>query len=207
LGTIKNARKEREYQLRRQEIMAQAEKIFTTKGYHATTMAEIAEASGFAIGSIYLFFNGKEQLYEALIVDKMDAINRELRESCLAQDSMKGKIEALVHTHLAVVEKSENFLALLIRWEGSCHRDGKFPLVERLINNYRNHVDFISSIFEEGKDAGAFAEGEPNALALALVGILDAFAFNWLIAEKKWPLKEQAPVILQIFYRGLDRYA
>ena len=49
-------RKEKEFQVRRTEILAQAEKIFSAKGFHETTMAQIAEASGFSIGSLYHFF-------------------------------------------------------------------------------------------------------------------------------------------------------
>ncbi|MGA2333239.1 MAG: TetR family transcriptional regulator, partial [Syntrophales bacterium] len=44
----KSKRKEMEFQLRRTEILSQAEKIFAAKGFHNTTMAEIASASGFA---------------------------------------------------------------------------------------------------------------------------------------------------------------
>ena len=45
----KAERKEREFNLRRAEILEQAEKIFAAKGFHNTTVAEIAGASGFAV--------------------------------------------------------------------------------------------------------------------------------------------------------------
>ena len=56
----KSKRKEMEFQLRRTEILSQAEKIFAAKGFHNATMAEIASASGFATGTLYQFFEGKE---------------------------------------------------------------------------------------------------------------------------------------------------
>ena len=68
-------RKEREFHTRRADILEQAEKIFSTKGYHNVTVAEIANASGFAIGSLYQFFDGKEHLESGkpLRLMKMDA--------------------------------------------------------------------------------------------------------------------------------------
>ena len=60
---VKAKRKEREFNLRRAEILEQAEKIFAAKGFHNTTVAEIAGASGFAVGTLYQFFESKEQLY------------------------------------------------------------------------------------------------------------------------------------------------
>ena len=59
----RSARKEREFNMRRTEILAKAEKVFATKGFHNVTMAEIASTSGFSIGSLYQFFEGKENLY------------------------------------------------------------------------------------------------------------------------------------------------
>ena len=52
-------RKEREFNMRRAEILKQAEKVFATKGFHNVTVAEIASASGFSIGSLYQFLKAK----------------------------------------------------------------------------------------------------------------------------------------------------
>ena len=42
---------------RRDEIMAAAKKVFARKGFHATTIADIAEEAGLAYGSIYWYFD------------------------------------------------------------------------------------------------------------------------------------------------------
>jgi AcrR family transcriptional regulator len=52
-------RKEKEFQVRRTEILAQTEKIFSAKGFHETTMAQIADASGFPSGVSTIFSAGK----------------------------------------------------------------------------------------------------------------------------------------------------
>ena len=52
----KAKRKEREFNMRRAEILEHAEKIFAVKGFYNATVAEIAGASGFAIGTLYQFF-------------------------------------------------------------------------------------------------------------------------------------------------------
>jgi AcrR family transcriptional regulator len=53
--------------MRRAEILRTAEKIFAAKSFHDVTMAEIANASGFSTGSLYQFFEGKENLYTTMI--------------------------------------------------------------------------------------------------------------------------------------------
>ena len=44
--------------------------LYMEQGYHATSMRQIADRSGLALGGIYNHFGGKEQIFEALIVDR-----------------------------------------------------------------------------------------------------------------------------------------
>ena len=52
---------------RRDEIMAAAKKVFARNGFHATTIADIANGAGLAYGSIYQYFDSKEDLFQALM--------------------------------------------------------------------------------------------------------------------------------------------
>jgi len=44
--------------------------LFMEQGYHATSMRQIAERAGLALGGIYNYFSGKDELFEAIIIDK-----------------------------------------------------------------------------------------------------------------------------------------
>jgi AcrR family transcriptional regulator len=44
--------------------------LFMKQGYHATSMRQIAEQSGLALGGIYNHFTSKDEIFEAIIVDK-----------------------------------------------------------------------------------------------------------------------------------------
>ena len=56
-------RREREKKVREEEIVAAAEKIFFEKGFHDTSMDEIAKASQFSKKTLYQYFLNKEDLY------------------------------------------------------------------------------------------------------------------------------------------------
>ena len=91
---LKAQRKEREFNLRRSEILEQAEKIFAAKGFHNTAVAEIAEASGFAVGTLYQFFPSKEQLYISMLTEKLNMMYSAIRESTAKETDIIKKIEA-----------------------------------------------------------------------------------------------------------------
>src|SRR5215216_6062789 len=45
-------------------------KLFLEQGYHATSMRQIAEKSGLALGGIYNHFSSKDEIFEAIIIDQ-----------------------------------------------------------------------------------------------------------------------------------------
>ena len=53
-----------------QAIIEAAYRLFVEQGYHATSMRQIAQGAGVALGGIYNHFNGKEDIYDRVILDK-----------------------------------------------------------------------------------------------------------------------------------------
>ena len=125
-------RKEREFKMRRAEILKQAEKIFSAKGYHNVTVAEIASASGFSIGSLYQFFEGKEDLYTKMISEKLDLIYTEVIKATNAANGIAGKLEALIDTYLQFVEENTDFWRLFINGESASLSEVMTVCVEKL---------------------------------------------------------------------------
>ena len=99
----RHRRREREFRFRRSEILDAAEKLFSARGFHGTTMAEIAASSGFSIGGLYQFFSGKEQLYSTMVEEKvrlmydgiMGAVDR---EGCV-EDKIRALVDDLIEAH------------------------------------------------------------------------------------------------------------
>jgi AcrR family transcriptional regulator len=52
---------------RQQQILRAASAVITRQGYDKTTMADIADEAGVSRGTVYLYFNGKDELFEALL--------------------------------------------------------------------------------------------------------------------------------------------
>ena len=54
---------------KRQAIIEAARNIFAMKGYEDTTIAEIAEEAGVAVGTVYLYFHNKREIYTSVSLD------------------------------------------------------------------------------------------------------------------------------------------
>lgn len=199
----KAKRKELEFQLRRREIIKQAERIFAAKGFYNTTMAEIADASGFAIGTLYQFFEGKEQLYSTMVNEKFDLMYAKMIAEVGKEETFAGRIEALVKVHFMFVENNVDFCNIFIRREGAALSEGRISLKEKMIDDHLRHVSYIEKIIREGIENGCLKVMESRMMASSLLGIIRAFIYEWMISNKETRLSDQVSSVLDVYMGGV----
>lgn len=198
-------RKEREFNLRRAAILEEAEKIFSTKGYHDVTVAEIANASGFAIGTLYQFFESKEQLYTTMIREKLDVMYAQIRKEVNASGDVHGKLITLVAAHLEFIEENTDFCRIFLRGENNALSEMMTELRQNLIDDYFKHIAFIESFLKTGIKNGLLRPLPAHDMASALFHLIRSAAGEWLLAPSKEPLLAQKDFILDIFLNGVKK--
>jgi AcrR family transcriptional regulator len=209
LGSVmeKAKRKEREFNLRRAEILEQAEKIFAAKGFYNTTVAEIAAASGFAIGTLYQFFAGKEQLYTAMITEKLTMMYEGIREAVEKEAGVFRKIEILAASNFQFIENNADFCSIFVRGDHLSLSEGSVALRDRMMRDYADHVSFVEGVIREGIRTGDMKKMDPRMMAAALLGIINSCSFKWLTVAKEGSLETKVPFVLDIFLEGVRQDA
>jgi len=194
-------RKEMEFLSRRASILEKAEKIFARKGFHNTSVAEIANASGFAIGSLYQFFEGKDDLYETMI--NQNWINC-MRPECRvdAQGLLIGKLEAFIRTQFRLSKKTTT--------SGDCLQAGGRELQQERDNlqgkdappppeRYRFHFGSDQErVSRKNIPAGAFRD-----IGCALVGMIKRSSSGVYLSRKTHTPRTEGQVVLDIFLKGV----
>ena len=203
----KAKRKEREFNLRRAEILEQAEKIFAAKGFYNTTVAEIAGASGFAVGTIYQFFESKEQLYTAMLTEKLNMMYEGIRKAVGQEAGVFRKIEVLTASNFQFVESNAEFCSIFVRGDHLSLSEGSEALRERMIRDYADHVSFIEEVIREGIRTEDLKKMDPRMMAAALLGIINSCSFKWLTVAKEGSLETKVPFVLDIFLEGVRQDA
>ena len=202
---VRSARKEREFNARRAEILEQAEKFFAAKGFHNVTMAQIADASGFSIGSLYQFFKGKENLYTTMISEKIDLMYAEVRKVPAAAENIIEKIDLLIDAHLQFVEKNVDFILLFVKGEQTSLSKDMTSLHKKLGEHYYDHIAFIKNILQEGVDKGLLRNLPSHDMAEALFYIIRASAVQWITMPAKESLLSKKKFIMDIFLNGVKK--
>jgi len=204
---VKAERKEREFNLRRAEILEQAEKIFAVKGFHNTAVAEIAGASGFAVGTLYQFFPSKEQLYISMLTDKLNMMYSGIRESVAKESDIVKKIEVLVASQFHFIENNAEFCSIFIRGDHLSLSEGSVDLRKRLKIDYNIHFSFTEEVIREGIRAGLLKKMDPRMMAAALTGITNSYASKWLATMEGTSLISYVPFVMDIFLDGVRKDA
>jgi len=202
---VKSERKEREFNMRRVEILQQAEKVFATKGFHNVTMAEIADAAGFSIGSLYQFFKGKEDLYITMISEKLDLMYAEVRKAPAATENIIDKIELLIDAHIQFVEKNTDFFLVFIKGDKASVSEDMASLYKKLSDGYYDHITFIENLLKDGIDRGVLRNLPSRDMAEALFFLMRSSAVTWMINPTKESLLSQKRFILDIFLHGVKK--
>ncbi len=197
-------RREREKLRQRQEMLAAALDLFSQKGYHNVSMQEIAEKAEFAIGTLYKFFQNKEDLYKALVRELSDkfetSITRAIEQS---QDEVE-KLRSYVRAKTEVFCRNLPFIRLFLAESRGASFNLKAGLDDEIRQRYYDFLESLAAIFASGINKQRFkAIADPYYLAVALSSMVDASLLLWLDAPERHPYPEDPDAILDIFFQGL----
>jgi len=203
---VRAERKEREFNARRAEILEKAEKIFAAKSFHDVTMAEIANASGFSIGSLYQFFTSKENLYTTMVSEKLDFIFSEIRKSTETAKGLIDKLETLIDSHLLFVEQNSDFLLLFIKGEKVALSESMTVLHQKLMDSYYKHITFIENLLKGGIETGLLRNLSSRDMAESLFYLIRMASVRWMLMPTKESPRSKKGFILDIFLNGVKSH-
>jgi len=188
----------------RQEMLATALDLFSQKGYHNVSMHEIAGQAEFAIGTLYKFFQNKEDLYKALVLEQCDMFEEALTRAIEEPHDEVEKLRNYVRTKSERFRSNLPFVRLFLTESRGISFNIKAGLNEELRMRYVRFLQKLALIFDRGIKNNRFKNiADPYYLAAALDSALDASLLLWLDAPERFHYPENPDDLLDIFFRGL----
>jgi len=185
---------------KRERILRAAVDVFAKNGYFNAKVSEIAKAAGVADGTIYLYFDGKEDLLVTIFREHtrnyLQSLERELANIRQPED----RIRVAIRHHLETLGRDK---ALAIVSQVELRHSLKFMslLSQQEVADYLN---MIRKIVEAGQADGVFRRTlHPTLVAKSVFGILDEMVTSWILSEKDHNLADQAEQIADFVLTGL----
>jgi len=206
-GRGKLSRKERERERHRQEILAAAERVFVRKGYHSATVEEIAQEAEFAVGTIYKFFKGKDDLYARVIEGIAQDFQEQFETKVMRCADPECAVAALIELRLTHFEDHRGFFRVFLETEPASRVDPARALPKDCAALYERYMGTVTEIFRRGISQGVFDETDPLYLALCLEGVINAFVAYWSKREPTEPLAVRVEKMKREFLGRVRRHA
>jgi TetR/AcrR family fatty acid metabolism transcriptional regulator len=181
------------------QIIEAAVKVIATHGYHQAQVSKIAKEAGVADGTIYLYFENKEDILISLFEEKMGHFVEIIRERIASELSVEDKLLILVKTHFEQLQE-DNDLAIVTQLE---LRQSNTELRLKINSIFKNYLILLEELLTEGKEAGYFLADLDNRLARQMVfGTLDEVVTNWVMKDCKYDLSASAEPVHNMLLRA-----
>jgi TetR/AcrR family fatty acid metabolism transcriptional regulator len=185
---------------KRERILRAAVDVFAQNGYFNAKVSEIAKAAGVADGTIYLYFDGKEDILVTIFREHtrnyLASLERELANTRGAED----RIRKAIRHHLDTLGRDR---ALAVVSQVELRHSLKFMslLSQQEVADYLN---IIRKIVEYGQKDGTFRRAvHPQLVAKAVFGVLDEMVTSWILSEKEYELAAMSEQIADLILTGL----
>jgi AcrR family transcriptional regulator len=170
-------RKDREKIRHRSEILNKALDLFSEKGFHNVSMQDIAARSEYAVGTLYNFFQSKEQLFGDLQNECAEKILNVLGSILDTDEPEEQKIRKFIISHSELAEENMKFIKLYVSTYGtltptqtpSC---GKGDEVKKILANK------FTNVINSGIAKKIFKPVDSEIYVLSLFSSLQAYVFE-----------------------------
>ena len=197
-------RREREKLAQRKDILAAALELFSEKGYRNVSMSEIAEKAEFAIGTLYKFFENKEDLYRALLLEQAAKFSVALLKAIEEPDDEIEKLRNYVRVKGEVFRANLAVIRLYFSETQGARQNVLAGFDSEIRKMREDFLERLAAVFASGMKRKRFRRiADPYHLAVALEGLTNVFLFLWLDDPGRHPPPEDPDAILNILFKGL----
>ncbi|MFC1501157.1 TetR/AcrR family transcriptional regulator [Elusimicrobiota bacterium] len=136
---------------KQQQILAAAREVFAQKGFHGTSIKDIATKASVAQGTPYLYFKSKEELFEKLILSLLDETNSVLKEIADQKKDLLGKLDDFVTENITNAYKHREISIMLMRDSG-LFSSAKNKKNNNMMAIFKERENIIEDTFKKHKD-------------------------------------------------------
>ena len=191
-------RQPRDHEVKRVAVIRAAARAFNERGYHHTSLDDIAADLGVTKPTVYYYVANKEQLLFECFLAGLKPIREAFREAERLAGTGRERLNAVIRGYAAAIASEYGWC--MVR----AHDQDLGPEMRRQINALKSEIDQgIRRLLRGGMDDGSIAPCDPKLAAFALAGALNWIA-HWYRADQALSAHEIADAFVGFFEHGLQ---
>lgn len=163
---------------RREAILRAARTVFARNGFHGTTIADIADEAGIALGTVYLYFPSKNAIFAALHERLFELIGRAAARGAPPGASLRDDIDARVSAVFATCGENRDLLRLVV-----LNTDPTSPEAREMARAAHERERPLADLYRRAMDAGIVRKTDPEALAKLVTGLVSIAVYQCFVLD------------------------
>ena len=160
----------------REKILASALKEFGKVGYHDASIVRITEGAGVAMGTFYLYFDGKLAVFNELVEDLNRRLRHRMTQAIVGAPDRLAAERAGFRAFFAFTTEVPQLYRII--------RQAEFVSPEAMHLHYGRIVEGYQRALAAASDAGEIAPLDPEVTAWALMGIGEIIGMRWILWQE-----------------------
>jgi AcrR family transcriptional regulator len=187
------------YDQKLEHILRTAARIFAGKGYHPTSMRDIARATGVSLAGLYYYFKSKEELLFLIQDHCFGRVAGSLAERLQETTAPVEKLRIFIENHLSFF--AANMAEMKVLSHEADALDG--ALREQVAATKQNYTQLARSILAEVRDAAPHqtAEVDLTVATYSLFGMMN-WIYNWYDPQGKLDVTALVENVTRLFLSG-----
>jgi AcrR family transcriptional regulator len=182
----------------RDDILDAAAQVIRKKGFHAASMADIAETVKLQKASLYHHVASKQEILLALLDRAIEMLTEQIKPLAVQAAPADEKLDAMMHTYLQLLAENADLASVLL-FE---HRSLEPKQHARHIPNRDKFEALWRDVISEGVEAGSFNCPDPGLTVRALLGVLN-WTLTWYRPRGEFSIEQIADRYVNLLYHGL----
>lgn len=188
---------EEEQARRRHEIFHQVVKVFVKKGFHETSMHEIAQAAGLGKSTLYDYFKTKDEILIYFFEDQLNDLTNEAQKIALQNLSADKRLRQVMEKYMEILQANKS---LFMRLTAESQR--LKPESQKQIQDKRHtYQDMIRALIDEGIREGVFRKVNSLLAARLLLSTMTPVIYG---SRMTGTPQEMLKDTLDIFFKGIE---
>lgn len=178
-------------------IAESAEELFYEKGYHRTSISDITNKSGIALGTFYIYFKDKYNLYKFLLLRYSHEIRKAIAKDIKEDTTRLKKEEIGLRAFLIYIKENKHVYNII--WE-SLYIDKQL-----FVEYYENFAQRYAKGIIEAQEEGEMLELDPEVMSFYLMGISNFIGLKYVMFddESEETIDEVVEKVMVLVKRGM----
>jgi len=186
-----------EQEKKRHEIFHQVVRIFSKKGFHETSMREIADAAGLGKSTLYDYFKTKDEILIYFFEDQLRDMTQEAQKIALQNLSADKRLRQITEKYLESLQANKSlFLKLMQESQRLKLESQKQVQAKRYA-----YQDLIRALIDEGIREGVFRNVNSLLAARLLISSISSAVYG---SRSTGTPQEMLKETLDIFFKGIE---